>query len=118
MLNMLSEIWENTYACAEHYRCATALYLMSMLSQAFSVIIDRGISAPGHVTEVVYGLNSIYKRFIFQLMSKVQLPCANIYDTKMVMHTGTRTSDGIFASEIQKHLSTAAYKHGVINNRK
>ena len=36
----------------------------------------------------------------------------------MVMHTGTRTSDGIFASEILKHLSTAAYKHGVIDNRK
>ena len=32
----------------------------------------------------------------------------------MVIHTGTRTSYGIFASEIQKHLSTAACKHGVI----
>ena len=41
-------MWENTYGCAEHYRRATALYLIPMLSQEFSVIIDRGISAPGH----------------------------------------------------------------------
>ena len=46
--NMLSTIWENTDGCADHYICATALYLTSMLSQEFSIIIDRGISAPGH----------------------------------------------------------------------
>ena len=43
-----STIWENTYGCAEHYRCASALYIMSVLSQCHSIIIDRGISAPGH----------------------------------------------------------------------
>ena len=69
-----------TYCCAEHYRCATALYLMSVLSQAFSVVIDRGISAPGHNRYVVYGLNTIEKRFLFQLMSTVQLLCATLKD--------------------------------------
>ena len=48
MSNTLSTIWENTDGCDENDRCATTLYLMSMLSQEFSVIIDRGISAPGH----------------------------------------------------------------------
>ena len=34
-----------------------------MFSQAFSVIIDRGFSAPGNGREVVDGLNDIEKGF-------------------------------------------------------
>ena len=85
MYAMLSEIWENTDCCAEHYICATELYLMSMFSHSFSVIIDRGISAPVHSIELVYGINTIEKSFLFQLMSTVQLTGANGYDTQMVM---------------------------------
>ena len=44
----LSTIWENTDCCAEKYRCASALYLMSVMSKCYSIIIDRGISAPRH----------------------------------------------------------------------
>ena len=65
-----------------------------MLSQYFSVIIERGISAPGHGREVVDGLNSIDKMFLFQLVSTVQFTGENFYDTHMVIHTGTHTSDG------------------------
>ena len=38
---------------------------MSFLSQSRSIIIDRGISAPGYGKEVVDGLNSIDKRYIY-----------------------------------------------------
>ena len=79
----LSTLWENTDGCAENYRCDAALYLMSMLSQAFSVIIDRGISAPRHIREVVDEL---------QLIPTVQLPGAKGYHTQVIMHTGTHTS--------------------------
>ena len=44
----LITIWENTDGCAEQYRCASALYLMSVMSQTYSIIIDQGISTPGH----------------------------------------------------------------------
>ena len=115
MSNKLSTIWENTDSCAEHYRCATALYLMS---RAFSVIIDRGISASVHGGELLDFLNAIDKRFTFQLMSNVQLPGEKGYDTKMVMHNGTRTSDVSLAREFQKHLSTAARKYGMIDQGK
>ena len=76
----LSTIWENTDGCAEQYRCASALYLMSVMSQTYSIIIDWGISAPGHGKEVVDGLNAVDKRFIYQLMSKVQLPGSIRFD--------------------------------------
>ena len=34
---------------------------MSVMSQTYSIIIDRGISAPGHGEEVVDGLNAVDK---------------------------------------------------------
>ena len=44
-LNILSDtlikLRENTYGCAEHDRCATTFYLMSMLSQEFSVMSSK-----------------------------------------------------------------------------
>ena len=46
---------------------------MSVLSQCYSVIIDQGISAPGHDKEVVDGINEIDNRYIYKLMSNVQL---------------------------------------------
>ena len=46
---------------------------MSVMSQTYSIIIHRGISAPGQGKEVVDGLNAVNKRYIYQLMSKVQL---------------------------------------------
>ena len=47
---------------------------MSVKSQCYSVIIYHGISAPGHVKEVVYGLNAIEKCYVYKLMSNVQQP--------------------------------------------
>ena len=70
---------------------------MSMLSQAFYVIIYHGISITVNGIEVVDGINNIEKRFIFKLISTVKLPGANSYDTQMVMQTGTRTSNVSFA---------------------
>ena len=48
MTSTLSTIWENTDGFAEQYICASALYLMSVMSQCYSIIFDQGISAPGH----------------------------------------------------------------------
>ena len=72
-----------------------------MLSQAFSVIIEIFISKPGHIIEVVDGFKAVEKRFLLQLISTVQLPGANIYDTQIVMNTGTSTSDISLARELK-----------------
>ena len=68
MSNTLSTIWGNTDGCTEHYIYETTLYLISMLSQEFYVIISRGIIAPGYGREVVHVLNAIDKSFLLQLM--------------------------------------------------
>ena len=52
---------------------------------------------------------------MLQLMSTVQLLGATPYDTQIVMHTGTCTSDVSLARYLKKHLSSVAHKHGVID---
>ena len=54
---------------------------MSVMYQCYSVIIYRGIIAPGHGKEVVDGINYVDKRYIYQLMSTIQLPVSNRFDS-------------------------------------
>ena len=38
-------------------------------------------------------LNDVDKRYIYQLMSKVQLPGSIIFDSQIKIHTGTENKD-------------------------
>ena len=69
------------------------------MSQCYSVITDRGISAPGHDKEVVDRLNAVDKRYIYKLMSTVKLPGSNIFDSQMQIHTGNQKYDVSLAKE-------------------
>ena len=110
----LITLWENIDGCDEHYICATELYLLYMLSQAFYVIINHGIIAPVNVRKVAYGINVTEKRFLFQLISTVKLPGKKGYDTQTPIKYGIRTFNVSLSQELKKHLSNAAQKHGVI----
>ena len=66
MTTSLIKIWENTDGCVKKYIYASALYLMSGISQCYSIINDRGISAPGHGKEAIDGINAVYKHYIDQ----------------------------------------------------
>ena len=100
MTSELSTIWENTYGSADQYRCAPVLYLISVLSQCYSVIIDRGMSVHGHVKQVLDGVNDVIKRYICQLMSNVQLPVSNIFYSQIIIHSCTQNNDvSLFTSK-------------------
>ena len=88
-----------------------------MLSQAYSVIIDRGVSEPGYRREVVDGINATENIFLFQLMETVQLWGSKIYDTQMVINSPTSTDDISLDLELPKHLYNRSHKHGVIDKR-
>ena len=64
LMTKKSTIWENTDGCAEQYKCTTALYLLSILSHAYNIVIDSGVGAPGHGKDIVDGLNAADKRFL------------------------------------------------------
>ena len=65
---------------------------MSILSQCYSNIIDPGISEHVHGKDAVDGLNTIYKRYIYQLMSNVQLPGSKTFDSQILMHSCTENN--------------------------
>ena len=66
---------------------------MSELLQCHSIIIDWVIRAPGHGKEVVNGINDIDKRYMYQLMSNVQLPGSRIFYSQILMNSCTPKND-------------------------
>ena len=78
---------------------------MSVMYQCNYIIIDRGISAPGNDKEVVQGLNAVDKRYIYKLMSNVQLPGSKIFDSQMKINTGNQKEDLSLAKEFQHHMT-------------
>ena len=74
---------------------------MSVLSQRHSIIFYWGISAPGHGKEVVGGLNTIGKRYMYQLISTVQLPGSKTFDSQVLMHYCTHKKDFSLAKKFQ-----------------
>ena len=91
---------------------------MSVMSQCYSVTIDRGISAPGHGKEVVDGINAVDKRYIYQLMSNVQLPGSNRFNSQIQMHTDDQKYDVSLAKEFQHHMTKEHRKNGFFDRVK
>ena len=81
------------------------MYLMSVMSQCYSVVIDRGINAPGYGKEVADGLNAFDTCYMYQMISNVQLPGTNIFDYHMQIYTGNQNNDVSLAKEFQQHLT-------------
>ena len=86
---------------------------MSVMSKYYSVIIDCGISAIGHGKEVVDGINTTDNRYIYQLISNIQLPGSKIFDSQIPMHYFTQNNDVSLDKLKKKHLSKKHWKHGV-----
>ena len=91
---------------------------MSVLYQRPSIIFYWGISSNGHRKEVVDSLNDIYKRYMYQLMSTVQLTVSKTFEKHILMHYCTPKKDVSLAKEFQKHLYKDDHKHGVIDQGK
>ena len=97
----------NTDGCEEQYICASALYLMSDFSQCYSIIIDLDMSAPRPGEEIVDGLNTIEKRFIYQLISNVQLPGSKTFDSQILMYSFTENNYVSLALKFQTIFLTS-----------
>ena len=64
----------NIDGCYEHYREYMVLYLLSMLSQAYYVLINPSFRAPGYRREILDSINATEKMLPFQVMANVQHP--------------------------------------------
>ena len=83
---------------------------MSVMSQCYSIVIDRGISAPGHGKEVVDGLNAVDKSYI-----SIYFDCS----TSWIKNIWFKDSnDVILAKEFQEHQKKNHRKSGAIDQVK
>ena len=49
LVSGMSTVWEDTDGCDNQYMCALDIYLMTVLSYSYGIIMDRAINAPGNV---------------------------------------------------------------------
>ena len=49
LVSDMSTVWEDTDGCKKKYGCDLAIYLMTVLSSSYDIIMDRAINALGHV---------------------------------------------------------------------
>ena len=75
------------------------------MSQCYSIIIFQGKGAHGHCKDVVDALNAVDKIYINQLMSTLQLPGSNIFNSQIQMHTDNQKDDVSLAKEFHHHLT-------------
>ena len=60
----MSIAWDYNDGCVEQYRCVLAVYLMTVLSSLYGIIMDCAINAQGHGNNVVGGLNETEKTYL------------------------------------------------------
>ena len=57
----MSTLWEDTDDCAKQYMRAVTIYLMTVLSYSYGIVLDCTLNAPVHENNAVDGLNSTEK---------------------------------------------------------
>ena len=64
LLSGMSTLREDTDGCDKKYRCDLAIYLMTVLSSSYDIIIYCAINVSGHVKNAVDRLNAKNKRYL------------------------------------------------------
>ena len=64
LVSGISTVWEDTGGGVKQYMCALDIYLKTVLSYSYGIIMDRGINTSGHGNNVVDGLNAMKKRYL------------------------------------------------------
>ena len=55
-------MWDQTYGCANQYRCYIAYFMMYFLSKSYRIVLHRYVDTPGHGKYVVHGFNGFQKQ--------------------------------------------------------
>ena len=69
------------------------------------IICFSNLFDTGNEKEVVYGFNVIERRYMYQLMSTVQLPVSKRFEKHIIMRSCTQKKDVSLATEFQKNIS-------------
>ena len=57
-VSVIWTVWEENGVCEKQYMCALDIYLMTVLSSLYGIIMDSAIDAPDHGNNVVDCINA------------------------------------------------------------
>ena len=98
-------MWDQTYGCANEYRCYIAYYLMYFPSKSYQIVIDRAVDTPGHGKYVVDGFNAVQKRYLSTCLIMCSTPEVDNIDSKhMCVDAMTEQGEVRFAEEFKRLL--------------
>jgi len=66
-----------TDGCAKQYRCANAVYFLSVLATKYNIVVDRSISCSGHGKNEVDAINGVDKNTIYRRSMRKHVPAAD-----------------------------------------
>ena len=69
LVSGMSTVWEDTDSCAKQYMCSLDIYLMTVISYLYGIIMDIAINAPVHGNNVVDALNATDKRYLTEKLN-------------------------------------------------
>ena len=76
-------IYDTTYRFSKQYRCANAMWPISILEFTYIVIIYRWINATDHGTRKMDGINGFNQKYLKQRMCMIGTEESNNKSTKM-----------------------------------
>jgi hypothetical protein len=109
----VSAVFDNTDGCCSQYRCATGVFLLTVLSSMFKVCIDRQVHAPGHGKDEVDGLNATTKRFLCEKMSTTQKDDGRDNSNRMADWAMEGGAEKCLSAEAVRLLENPERKDGV-----
>ena len=75
-------MWDQTYGCANQYRCYIAYYMMYFLSKPYQKFLDRAVDTPGHGEDVVHGFNDFQKQYLATCLRMSRTPEVDNIDSE------------------------------------
>ena len=96
---------DDTDGCAKQYRCAVAIYLLSMFSMKFGITIDRQVGAPGHGKDIIDGVNAVDKKYIAKCFCMTNTPEATNAAKRISAESMIEGASKSFATEWQRICS-------------
>ena len=90
----------NYDGAAKQYRCANALFYLSLFASKYNISIDRSVCEPVHGKDVVDGLNTVDKHYLKQVMRRTNTAQETKEDIqKIQIHTMEEDQHASIAEE-------------------
>ena len=98
-------MWDQTDICKNKYRCSIDYYLMYFLPKSYQIVFDRAVYTLVHGKYLVYGFNTVQKRYLSTCLRMRSTPEKDkIYSKCMRVDAMNKKVEVSFAKECKLSL--------------